>query len=150
MIEPMEINTKNLMVQLAGMNVVLILLDVAILVTASLNLYMIQTTFKSLVYSFKLKIEFGVLSRIVRIVQDRSEPNSLTWVTSKLGTIVGTEKLESGAQVTQENIPSEWRMSGVLEVSCNSDLIEEYRRRGRDGIAHSLKSEDITYPGRLS
>ncbi|KAI4654617.1 uncharacterized protein J4E79_008491 [Alternaria viburni] len=55
---------RKWMWQLVAMSILLLILDIALLTTEFLNLYMIQTTFKSLVYSFKLKIEFAVLSQI--------------------------------------------------------------------------------------
>ncbi|KAI4678043.1 uncharacterized protein J4E88_006561 [Alternaria novae-zelandiae] len=63
---------RKWMWQLVAMSILLLILDIALLTTEFLNLYMIQTTFKSLVYSFKLKIEFAVLSQIVRVIQDRA------------------------------------------------------------------------------
>ncbi|KAH6843795.1 hypothetical protein B0T12DRAFT_323134, partial [Alternaria alternata] len=67
---------RKWMWQLVVMNVLLLILDIALLTTEFLDLYMIQTTFKSLVYSFKLKIEFAVLSQIVRVIQDRAQSGS--------------------------------------------------------------------------
>ncbi|KAF2107590.1 integral membrane protein, partial [Lophiotrema nucula] len=71
--------TRQSMWQLVAMNVLLLILDAALLTVEFMNFYMIETTFKSLVYAVKLKVEFGVLSQIVSVIQhNRSQPNSQT------------------------------------------------------------------------
>ncbi|KAG9195920.1 hypothetical protein G6011_01041 [Alternaria panax] len=61
--------------QLVVMNILLLILDTASLTTELPKLFVIQTTFKSPVYSFKFKIEFAVLSQIVRRILGASS----TW-----------------------------------------------------------------------
>ncbi|KAL4893306.1 hypothetical protein BDV59DRAFT_193160 [Aspergillus ambiguus] len=65
---PSHIN-RNIMYQLLGINLLIIALDVILLVVEYLNYFVIQTTLKSLVYSIKLKLEFGVLGRLVFLVR---------------------------------------------------------------------------------
>lgn len=148
-----EGKTRKLMWQLVGMNAILLVLDIALLTIQFYNLYMIQTTFKSLVYSFKLKIEFGVLSQIVRVIQDKSEPNSLTLAIPKTGVVEEVQQLDCEAQVTQRNLPVEWRMSVGHGGVCGPDLIERMRRREEESMQNSPTDSfgdiDITYPGRL-
>ncbi|KAL7771736.1 hypothetical protein CFE70_001686 [Pyrenophora teres f. teres 0-1] len=57
---------RKWMWQLIAMNIFLLVMDTALLVMEFLELYMILNTFKSLVHSFKLKIEFAVLTQMVR------------------------------------------------------------------------------------
>lgn len=63
---------RKWMWQQVAMNIFVLLLDIALLVMEYLNLYMIQKTFKGFLYSVKLKLEFAVLSQIVRVIQARS------------------------------------------------------------------------------
>lgn len=60
---------RKIMYQLLSINSLIILLDTLLLVFEYLNYFVIQTTLKSIVYSIKLKLEFGVLSRLVFLVQ---------------------------------------------------------------------------------
>jgi hypothetical protein len=52
-------------------NVIIILLDIPILVLEFANFYDFQTTYKALVYSIKLKLEFKLLNNLVEVAQGR-------------------------------------------------------------------------------
>ncbi|KAJ5638635.1 hypothetical protein N7528_001025 [Penicillium herquei] len=60
---------RKIMYQLLAINALIIVMDVILLVLQYMNYFVIQTTLKSTVYSIKLKLEFGVLSRLVFMVQ---------------------------------------------------------------------------------
>ncbi|KAJ5101275.1 hypothetical protein NUU61_003497 [Penicillium alfredii] len=67
----------KIMYELLTINFVIILLDIALLVVEYVGLYPLQTTLKPMVYSIKLKLEFGVLGKLVALVQThRSQPTS--------------------------------------------------------------------------
>lgn len=67
----------RIMYELLAINLVIILLDICLLVVEYVGYYSLQTTLKSMVYSIKLKLEFGVLGKLVTLVQnDRSQPTS--------------------------------------------------------------------------
>ena len=59
-------NTRKLFYQLLAINVIIIILDITLLSCEFLNLYIIEVTFKGVVYSIKLKLEFAVLSQLVQ------------------------------------------------------------------------------------
>lgn len=152
-----DTKTKKSMWKLLSMNMVLIVLDIALLTTEFLNLYMIQTTFKALVYSIKLKIEFGVLSQIVAVIRSRNNQNSLTLVIPEnVGdtTVVGPK--DSEVRILQKNLPLEWRMSvgnGANALVRSPDLLEIHRNSARESRSNSpsgsLRSLEKMYPGRL-
>ncbi|KAH7367977.1 integral membrane protein [Plectosphaerella cucumerina] len=50
-------------------NVFVIILDISLLVTQYTGNFQIQTTYKPVVYSIKLKMEFVILNRLLRLVQ---------------------------------------------------------------------------------
>ena len=56
---------RKIMLHLAAINVLIVLMDVALLTTEYLNLYDIQTTFKAMIYSIKLKLEFAILTDLI-------------------------------------------------------------------------------------
>lgn len=67
---PNEDKHRNqIMYELLAINCIIILMDIALLVLEYVGLYPLQTTFKSLAYSVKLKLELGVLGKLVEIVQ---------------------------------------------------------------------------------
>ncbi|KAJ5384177.1 hypothetical protein N7517_002088 [Penicillium concentricum] len=68
---------SRIMYELLAINFVIILLDVCLLVVEYIGYFNLQTTLKAMVYSIKLKLEFGVLGKLVNIVQNpRSQPTS--------------------------------------------------------------------------
>lgn len=50
-------------------NILVIFMDITLVVTECIHHYEIQTTYKSLVYSVKLKIEFVVLNQLVYVTR---------------------------------------------------------------------------------
>jgi hypothetical protein len=61
-------NTKRLMYQLIGINVLIIVMDLGLLGLEAASLYILETIFKGFIYSVKLKLEFAILSKLVRFV----------------------------------------------------------------------------------
>lgn len=60
---------RKVMRHMITVNVVVILLDVSLLVTQYLSHFQIATTYKPVVYSIKLKMEFVVLNKLLLLVQ---------------------------------------------------------------------------------
>ncbi|KAJ9419843.1 hypothetical protein FOXG_15999 [Fusarium oxysporum f. sp. lycopersici 4287] len=52
-------------------NILVILLDISLIVTQYMSLFIIQTTYKPVVYSIKLKMEFVILNKLLLLVQHR-------------------------------------------------------------------------------
>lgn len=63
-----ELHRNKVMYELITINLVMIFLDIALLVLEYVGLYALQTTLKAAVYSVKLKLEFGVLGKLVSLV----------------------------------------------------------------------------------
>ncbi|KAH8667524.1 hypothetical protein BGZ60DRAFT_505769 [Tricladium varicosporioides] len=61
--------SRRLMGHLIYVNVIIVLLDITILGLEYSGLYDIQTTYKGLVYSVKLKLEFSILNRLVELTK---------------------------------------------------------------------------------
>lgn len=68
----------KIMYELITINVIIVLLDVALLVLEYIGLYALQTTLKAAVYSVKLKLEFAVLRKLVLLVNTRPSDSSST------------------------------------------------------------------------
>lgn len=65
-------SVRKTMYQLLAINVIIIIMDLALLGVEFANLYLIETTLKGVVYSIKLKLEFAVLGKLVQLVRDRA------------------------------------------------------------------------------
>ncbi|PNP85319.1 hypothetical protein FNYG_01336 [Fusarium nygamai] len=62
---------RKMIKHLIMVNILVVLLDVSLLLTQYLDHFQIQTTYKPVVYSIKLKMEFVVLNRLLLLVLHR-------------------------------------------------------------------------------
>lgn len=60
---------KNIMYQLLAINVLIIIMDVAVVVVEYVGLYYLQVLLKCTIYSIKLKLEYAVLGKLTAIVE---------------------------------------------------------------------------------
>lgn len=105
--------TRNVLHHLILVNVVVMLLDFSILGLEFADLYEIQTAWKPLVYSVKLKLEFSILNRLVDLARnvrsDEANSYSRNGVHSSglaLGTMKGTGHSQSVVQGAGQ--PNQW------------------------------------------
>jgi hypothetical protein len=64
---------RSVMIHLILVNVFMILMDITLLGTEYANQYSIETTYKSTLYSIKLKLEFSILNRLRDLVKSRRQ-----------------------------------------------------------------------------
>lgn len=64
--------------ELLTINLTIIAMDIVLLVMEFIDWYIIQTTLKTAIYSIKLKLEFGVLGRLVSFVKEKRSMSSST------------------------------------------------------------------------
>jgi hypothetical protein len=71
--------TRRVMWQLFTINIIIIVLDIGLLAIEYRNYHVLEQTFKSFIYSVKLKLEFAILGKLVELVQSskRSLSNAL-------------------------------------------------------------------------
>lgn len=67
---------KRTLIHLLVVNVIIILLDLALLGVEYANLYTIEVMLKSAVYSIKLKLEFSILNQLVNLVHPSTREQS--------------------------------------------------------------------------
>lgn len=82
--------TRQVMLHLIYVNVLVILMDVILLCTEYANLYEIQITFKGAVYSVKLRLEFAILNDLMRIAGPNDSSNEGAY-TNSLGRDTGVQ-----------------------------------------------------------
>ena len=61
-------NTRKTMQQLIIINAIIIVLDLCLLSLEAASLYILETLFKGVLYSIKLKLEFAILGKLVKFV----------------------------------------------------------------------------------
>lgn len=90
---------KRIMRELLAINVVIILMDIALLVVEYQNRHVIEQCIKQVVYSVKLKLEFAILSKLVDI-SHRSESTATFDATATLDTHGGDKQNMSHVERT--------------------------------------------------
>ncbi|KAK1816756.1 hypothetical protein LTR12_008797 [Friedmanniomyces endolithicus] len=121
--------TRRVMWQLFSINVVIIVLDVALLVVEYQNRHVIEQALKEVVYSVKLKFEFAILSKLAGLTQQGN-----------------SESL--GAFETYDDTISEHRQ-GSLDAGrsrsqtwmCSDSLQPDLKRRG--AMQHMERSPSV-------
>jgi hypothetical protein len=64
---------RKVMIHLILVNILMIMMDITLLATEYANEYAIETTYKSALYSIKLKLEFSILNRLRALVKSRCQ-----------------------------------------------------------------------------
>ncbi|KAF2029744.1 hypothetical protein EK21DRAFT_67037 [Setomelanomma holmii] len=111
--------TVQVMNHLIYVNILVILLDFTVLGLEFANLYEIQTAWKPLVYSIKLKVEFSILNRLVDLIRTSRSGNAYSGSRTgprtqgvALGTIRDTVHQRSTVQDNDQSTRYEVRVGG--------------------------------------
>ena len=117
--------TRAIMRQLVSINVAIILMDIGLLSIEYASLFLLETILKGFVYSLKLKIEFAILSRLVKFVGGgREEP------------LVGARAMSVATMKTQGNAAG-----SELDISDISEFVD-LSKMGSDYHKHTARSWD--------
>lgn len=149
--------TRSVLFHLIYVNILVMLLDFSIVGLEFANLYEIQTAWKPLVYSIKLKVEFSILNRLVELTRSarsgdsRSYSNAVRSGGLPLGTIKGnTTHHRSVAHGTDQTGEWEVRVAGgksnntVLPstvIKTTEVQIQSHSRRRSDASIAESKTE---------
>ncbi|KAK0623984.1 hypothetical protein B0T14DRAFT_536663 [Immersiella caudata] len=95
---------RRLIIHLFVVNVIIVLLDINIMLFEFLGLHNIQTSYKVLVYSIKLKIEYTILNKLVELTRSNG---ALEGGNLGLGIWTGPKSKESAEVSVQERKGSE-------------------------------------------
>lgn len=71
---------QSILTQLLIINIAILMLDVSVVAVEYSGLYAVQVPLKSAAYSVKLKLEYAILGKLIKIVKPRSsssDPNSM-------------------------------------------------------------------------
>ncbi|KAF3040414.1 hypothetical protein E8E11_003556 [Didymella keratinophila] len=149
--------TRKVLYHLLYVNVLVMLLDFSIVGLEFANLYEIQTAWKPLVYSVKLKLEFSILNRLVELTRTARSGDSCSYSNAvnsnglALGTIKGNNtthrSVARGADRTGEwevHVGSGKRNSNALPatvVKTTEVKIQSHSRRRSDASLAESKTE---------
>ncbi len=99
-----NLGTHRVMNHLIAVNIFVVLLDISIIVLEFTEHYNLQTAWKPLVYSVKLKAEFSVLNRLVEFSQQLRVAGSLDPVNYAVSADVALERYLRNAAQADESI----------------------------------------------
>lgn len=138
---------RKLFIHLIIVNVAVLAFDITLIAVQFSGHYEIQTTYKTAIYSIKLKIEFSVLNRLVNLLQhknlfgdaatrcqdvDRWTDNKRTYSSSNRG---GFTKMEESGSIANSD-----KHSSV--VTCPAKV--GFRRTGKDDVELDDILDDAT------
>ncbi|KAK3177633.1 hypothetical protein K4F52_009589 [Lecanicillium sp. MT-2017a] len=123
-----NLGTHRVMNHLIAVNIFVVLLDISIIVLEFTEHYNLQTAWKPLVYSVKLKAEFSVLNRLVEFSQQLRVAGSLNPVNYAVSADVALERYLRNAAREDESIHN------------NSEIGADAEGQRRWGRIRKLKS----------
>ncbi|KAI0571216.1 Integral membrane protein [Pyrenophora tritici-repentis] len=107
-----NMGTQSLLRHLIFVNFLVILLDFSILGLEFADLFEIQTSWKPLVYSVKLKLEFSILNRLVKLTRNARSHNASYYSHGDRtgGVALGTYKGKGLQRSTVQGEPDQWQV----------------------------------------
>ncbi|KAK5065035.1 hypothetical protein LTR84_000870 [Exophiala bonariae] len=139
--------TRRVMWELLTINIVIILMDIALLAMEYKALRAMERAFKSVIYSVKLKLEFAVLGRLVDLVQSsqRTLSNALADVESFVDTSISRSDTQASAPMTarrkSETVP-DW----MAKLEGETSHVEQAQVAPHSSTANGKRSPFITRP----
>lgn len=137
-------NVRKTMYQLLAINVIIIVMDLALLSVEFANLYLIETTLKGVVYSIKLKLEFAVLGRLVQFVRDRTSSNESS-KPRRQASALDRRHTSTGATIEKTNTNQTSRTNNSISQSNPSPLTN-----GMQNTTNVYHLPDFVDPQRVS
>lgn len=93
---------RRVVMNVVVVNVIAVLLDASLLTTEYTNHFDVQTTYKPVVYSIKLLLEFTVLNNLLAVI--RTAPSSIQDVQQVHGDSVDIGPLQSGNRIPLDHV----------------------------------------------
>lgn len=122
----MRPDAKWFLIQLLGLNVIIIFMDIALLASEAASLYLYETILKGTIYSIKLKLEFAILGKLVDFVGGRpgtSTANEERWRAAS-NAYLTAEKAPSGSQHKIDDHDSGPAVTNSFDAGGNTDLAD--------------------------
>ncbi|KAH7248209.1 hypothetical protein B0J15DRAFT_59670 [Fusarium solani] len=163
--------SRRLMKHLILVNVIIIILDITILALEYANQYEYQTSYKSFVYSTKLKLEFTILNRLVEMTTgsknassgpsrshttanhtaipletfNGERDNKATNISYRADAMAGSEGADDGVHMSPIRNGNGIMMT--TEITLNRDERQDDETRSRKSSTNSTTGAAQTYDG---
>lgn len=140
--------TRRVMWELFAINVIIILMDIALLAMEYRALRAMERAFKSVIYSVKLKLEFAVLGRLVDLVQSshRTLSNALADVDSFVDTSMSRSNTQASNSATARRKSETTVPDWMAKLEGQTSHVENAQTAQRDSITNIKQSPFITRP----
>jgi hypothetical protein len=135
---------RSVMIHLIVVNVLMILMDITLLGTEYANEYSIEMTYKSTLYSIKLKLEFAILNRLRALVKSQHQ-RTLSGQTPSLAVLPSFVREPKRSQCTgtcAEGI----KVSRSFEVTSSIPSIQEQASMLRKNSVATELGPDLSRP----
>ncbi|EOA83566.1 hypothetical protein ACJQWK_00559 [Exserohilum turcicum] len=122
-----HVSTRTLLYHLISVNILVIMLDCSILGLEFADFFEIQTSWKPLVYSIKLKLEFSILSRLVKLTRNARSGNAGNSYSNAVhtgGMPLGTMKGKSNAHRSMVGTGTDERDNWEIKVGGGPNHME--------------------------
>lgn len=133
-----QANTKRLMYQLMAINILIIIMDLALLGLECASLYILETTTKPVFYSIKLKLEFAILGKLVHFVGPRGSQNRAS--------ITFSDQEKNGSQNDRSYYGGDSNLGNMNDISEFVDLSkvesDAYKTSQPSGQSHNSALRD--------
>ncbi|KAF4344242.1 hypothetical protein FBEOM_1836 [Fusarium beomiforme] len=137
-------DTKGMLYKLFTINLVIVLLDIALLVIEFYDLYVWEQGIKLVTYSIKLKLEFAVLSELIEFVRNRSGTRSRpTKNTDNQGTLVLLSSLNKGNTKGKTTNTRDFIHAGNSHTNTTIAASNPVPAAPTNGSIHVLREVDV-------
>jgi hypothetical protein len=97
--------SQGILSQLLAINIVILILDIAIVVLEYIGYYAVQVMFKPVAYSIKLKLEYAILGKLVSVARGSYNVNeelpSITHDNDGVSSFPSSRELNSGRKIVR-------------------------------------------------
>ncbi|EER26309.1 hypothetical protein CPC735_004810 [Coccidioides posadasii C735 delta SOWgp] len=136
-----ENGNRRIMYQLLSINLMFIVMDMGLLGAAYASLYAIETTLKATIYSIKLKLEFAVLGKLVRLVNPHSWNPGFNRGPNGLPDFVDASRLTSDVTHApasrSDPLKPPWALHGDPDMAMNEQCGSQYNASKATRSTHS-------------
>ena len=108
--------TRSVLYHLIYINVLVMLLDFSIIGLEFADLYEVQTAWKPLVYSIKLKLEFSILNRLVELTRNARSGDSRSYSNAARSEGLALGTIKNNNTTHQRSVARGVDQAGVWEV----------------------------------
>ncbi|KAJ5267287.1 hypothetical protein N7478_010095 [Penicillium angulare] len=151
---------RKVMIHLIWVNVLVVVMNILLLIT-EYKVHYIQVSFKTVVYSIKLKLEFSVLNRLCTLVQSlpcicqqshnqQGPPNNANSQNAKIESSDGRSGMKERSELNQVPSPQDLPPSHASGLGSTSHKRPDNHIRLREDFSSASTFFDSNLPGSVT